>query len=129
MVSAAVRVYGMDLETNDMTQLRQFVAKKGAPGDYEVSQGLARLQLKGGGLQRWRGNPVSMVCFDRGDSKMLFLFVMRRAAVKDPPPEVTSKVQLARVDDYLTASWTRGNDTYVLAGLEEPRFPEKYLSQ
>ncbi len=129
MVSAAVRVYGMDLETNNMAQLRQFLAKKGAPADYEVTQGLARLELKGGGLLRWRGNPVSMVCFDRGDTKMLFLFVMKRSAVKDPPPVTTSKVELARVDDYSTANWSRGDDTYVLAGPQEPGFAEKYVAR
>jgi hypothetical protein len=128
MVSAAVRVYGMDLETNDMNQLRKFIAQKGAPADYELTQGLERLQLRGGGLQRWRGNPVSMVCFDRGGNKMLFLFVMKRAALKDPPPPATSEAELAKVDGLMTASWSRGDDSYVLAGAEEPLFAEKYLS-
>jgi len=129
MVSAAVRVYGMDLETTDQTQLRQFIAKKGAPADYLLTQGLQRLQLKGGGLQRWRGNPVSMVCFDCGGSKMLFLFVLKRSAVKDPPPENASQAKLAQVDGLLTASWTHGDDAYVLAGPEEVRFVEKYLGE
>jgi uncharacterized membrane protein YbaN (DUF454 family) len=128
MVSAAVRVYGMDLETNDKNQLRQFIAQKGAPADYELTQGLERLQLRGGGLLRWRGNPVSMVCFDRGGNNMLFLFVVKRSALKDPPPLATSEAELAKVDGLMTASWTRGDDAYVLAGAEEPRFAEKYAT-
>jgi hypothetical protein len=127
MVSAAVRVYGMDLETTDPLQLRQFIANKGAPADYRLTQGLEQLPLKGGGLQRWRGHPVSMVCFDRGGSRMLFLFVLKRSAVKDPPPENASKAELAPLEGLLTASWTRGDDTYVLAGPDEASFAEKYL--
>ena len=124
MVSAAQREYRMDLVTNDMRQIRQFMASRGAPADYGVTRGLEQLQLTGGGRLTWRSNPVTMVCFDRGDKQMLFLFVMKRSALKDPPPETP---QLAKVRQMLTASWTQGENTYVLAGPEEPGFAKKYL--
>jgi len=124
MVSQVLREYRMDLVTNDMRQIRQFMAQRGAPADYDVTQGLERLQLTGGGLLTWRSNPVAMVCFDRGDKQMLFLFVMKRSALKDPPPETP---QLTRVREMLTASWTRGDKTYFLAGPEEGDFVRKYL--
>lgn len=127
MVNAAVRTYGMDVETNDLNQLRQFAAQKGAPADYQLTQGLERLQVKGGGLLRWRGNPVSMVCFDRGGNRMLFLFVLKRSALKDPPPAAGSGPDVAQVDGLFTASWTRGADAYVLAGSDEPQFADKYV--
>jgi hypothetical protein len=126
MVSAAVRMYSMDLVTSDASKLRQFVATNGAPADYMLTQGLARLPLKGGGLLRWRGNPVSMVCFDRAGTT-LFLFVLKRSALKDPPPELISKAEVAQVDGLITASWTRGDDTYLLAGPHEPGFAQKYV--
>lgn len=72
----------------------------------------------------WRNNPVAMVCFDRGDNQMLFLFIMKRSAVKDPPPE---SPRLAKVNELITASWTHGEETYVLAGPQEPEFAQKYL--
>lgn len=124
MVSTALREYRMDLVTNDMTQVRQFLRGKGAPGDYEVTKGLAQLHLTGCGLLRWRGNPVSMVCFDRGDKEMLFLFVVDRSAVKDPPAETP---QVSRVNQLLTVSWVRGDKAYLLAGPEESEFVQKYL--
>jgi hypothetical protein len=129
MVNAAVRMYGMDLETNDPVQLRQFIARKGAPADYDLTKGLAMLQLKGGGLLRWRGNPVSMVCFDRGNGSTLFLFVMKRSGLKDPPPPSAEGAVLETVDGLMTASWTRGEDTYVLAGPQDPDFSKKYLTK
>lgn len=124
MVGTALREYHMDVETNDMTQLRQFLARGGAPADYEVTSGLAKLKLTGGGLLRWRSNPVSMVCFDRGDKQMLFLFVMNRSALKDPPPETP---QVVRVNQLQTVSWTRGDKIYFLAGPDEADFVRKYL--
>ena len=124
MVSNAQREYSMDLVTNDMRQIRQLMASRGAPADYDLTRGLAHLQLTGGGQLTWRSKPVAMVCFDRGDKKMLFLFVMKRSAVKDPPPQTP---QLAKVRQLLTASWTQGDNTYVLAGPEEADFVKKYL--
>jgi hypothetical protein len=124
MVGQAQREYRMDLVTNDMRQVRQFMASRGAPADYDLTRGLEQLQLTGGGRLTWRSKPVTMVCFDRGDKQMLFLFVMKRSAVKDPPPETP---QLARVRQMLTASWSHGDNTYVLAGPEEADFVKKYL--
>jgi hypothetical protein len=124
MVSEALREYRMDLVTNDMRQIRQFMASRGAPADYDLTQGLEHLHLTGGGRLTWRSHPVTMVCFDRGDKQMLFLFVMKQSAVKDPPPTTP---QLAKVRQMLTASWTRGDNTYVLAGPEEADFVKKYL--
>ena len=124
MVGAAQLQYRMDLETNDMQQVRQFMASRGAPADYDMTRGLERLQLTGGGRLTWRSNPVTMVCFDRGDKQMLFLFVMKRSAVKDPPPKTP---QLAKVRQMLAASWTQGDNSYVLAGPEEADFLKKYL--
>ena len=124
MVSTALREYRMDIVTNDMSQVRQFMAARGAPADYEVAPGLSRLQLTGGGLLRWRNHPVSMVCFDRGDKQMLYLFVMDRSALKDPPP---LRPQLNRVNELLAVSWSEGDKTYVLTGPEESDFLRKYL--
>jgi hypothetical protein len=125
MVTEAQRAeYRMDLVTNDMRQVRQLMANGGAPADYDVPQGLEHLQLTGGALLTWRSQPVAMVCFDRGDKQMLFLFVMKRSAVKDPPPQAPD---LAKVSKLLTVSWTRGDKTYILAGPDEAGFVKKYL--
>ena len=124
MIRTALREYRMDVVTNNMGQVRQFLAKRGAPADYVVPKGMAQLSLTGGGLLRWRSNPVSMVCFDRGDQQMLYLFVMNRNAVKDPPPP---DPQVARVNKLITASWSTKDRTYVLAGPDDPDFTRKFL--
>jgi hypothetical protein len=115
MVRAALRQYRMDVLTNDLAAVRQYLAANGAPVNFTVPAALERLPLTGGGLLRWRGHKVSMVCFDRGDQQMLFLFVVDRSAVKEAPPPAP---QLAKVSKLQTASWTRDNRAYLLAGPE-----------
>jgi hypothetical protein len=124
MVSIALKNYRMDWETNNMAGLRQLIASKGAPADYELPNELEKLKLTGGAALSWRSNPVSMVCFDKGNQKMLFLFVMRTAGVKDAP--LTPHPELVKVSSYLTASWRNGDKTYVLVGPDEEAF-KKYL--
>ena len=124
MVRTSLGGYHMDLVTNDLQQLRQFMGVRGAPADYVVTKGLAQLQLTGGGVLRWRNNPVSMICFDRGGKQMLFLFVVHRSAIKDAPP--TSPVA-SKVSTLMTASWSQGDRTYVVAGPDEPDFVRKFI--
>ena len=124
MVSTALRQYSMDIVTNDMIQVRQFMAARGAPADYSLTPGLKQLTLTGGGSLRWRGHPVSMVCFDRGDQQMLYLFVLPGAVLKDPPPATP---QVSTVNMLQTASWSAGDKVYLLAGPVEPEFGRKYL--
>jgi hypothetical protein len=124
MVSGALREYQMDIKTNDMNLVRRDLASRGAPADYVVPPGLERLRLTGGGRLTWRSNPVAMVCFDRGDKQMLFLFVVKRSALSDPPPATP---RLTKVNELLTASWTKGDESYLLAGPEDADFLQKYL--
>jgi len=127
MVSTVLRQYRMDVATNDMAAVRGHMEKNGAPGDYILPPGLERVPLAGGGFLRWQGNPVSMVCFYRRqtpeDTAMLYLFVMRKSALKDAPLE---KPQVQELKGMSTISWIEGENLYMLTGPEEPGFLEKY---
>ncbi len=123
MVRGALREYRMDLLTNDLAQVRLSMASRGAPSEFSLPNGLSRLQVVGGGALKWRNNPVTMVCFDRGDKQMLFFFVLDRLAVKDAP---AAKPRLTRISKLQTLSWSDGDKVYILAGPDEKNF-EKYL--
>ena len=124
MVRGVLREYHMDLVTNDLSQIRLSMAAHGAPSEFALPRGLEKLQVVGGGALKWRSNPVTMVCFNRGDGQMLFFFVLDRAAVKDSPEKTP---QIRTINRLQSASWTRGDKIYVLAGPEEPNFAQKYL--
>jgi hypothetical protein len=122
MVSSVLRSYHMDVETNNLAEVRGFMERSGSPADFQIPNGLASLELAGGGRLQWRGHPVSLVCFDRGDDEMLFLFVLRRNAVADAPPTTPAPAQ---VNKLATLSWTGGDNVYLLAGLPEPSFNKR----
>jgi hypothetical protein len=124
MVSTALREYRMDIVTNDMGVLRQTLEAKGAPADYQLSHSLQNLQLTGGAALTWRNHPVSMVCFDRGNKSMVFLFVMKSNALKNPPP---TQPRILAANNLYSASWSQGDNTYLMLGSPSPGFPGKFL--
>lgn len=127
MVSAALRIYGMDLETNDLNQVWAFLAERNAPSDYELSPELQKLECTGCVVVRWQDQPVSMICFRTGrplapgEKSDLFFFVTDRASFSK------SSMSLKRVNRLVTASWTKGNKTYLLATHGDEEFLRKFL--
>ncbi len=120
MVRFAVREYRMDIVTNDATEVRQFLAKGGAPADYTLPRGLESRPVIGGARLSWQGHPVSMVCLSAETKETLFLFVVNRTDVRDgtAPAQAPEIVSLHRLN---AAAWTLGDRIYLLAApLEEP---------
>jgi hypothetical protein len=124
MVRSALREYKMEVFTKDMGQLRHWMEKRNAPADFQVPKGLSKLALTGGGVLHWHNHPVSMACFDRGDKKMLFLFVMDKSALNDPP---STEPQLDDVKKLAVASWSAGDKAYLLAAPGDKDNIRKYL--
>ena len=124
VVEAVLRAYRMEITTKDGQVVRQHLHDRGAPDDYTVSDGLQKIAVKGAGRLRWRGYPVSMVCFERDDKQLLYLFVLDQTAVKDSP---SGTPDVAPVNKLMTASWSSGKRTYVLAGPEDAQSIRKYL--
>jgi hypothetical protein len=122
MVRTILHEYHMDVQTNDLRKLRQYLELKGAPADFDVPKALEQLKLTGGGHIAWGKKPASMVCFDRGDKQMLVLFVINSGAIKGEP----QRPKTARIDTVQTLSWTHGAHTYVLGGPDDPEFAQKY---
>lgn len=113
MVGNVLRQYTMDIVTNDMTQVRAYLAGRQAPADYVLPEKLNRLPVIGAGILSWRGERVSMVCLEAAGKETLFLFVVNGASLDGTIPTGT---EFAQVSKLMTASWTQGGRTYVLAG-------------
>jgi len=123
MVRTALKSYAMDLETNDLAQVRAYLAQQNAPADFELTDALADTELVGCGLLRWQGHPVTMVCFKTGkpldppSKSDLFLFVISSRDLQDQ--NAPAGAELAQVSDMTTASWRTQDKVYVLAGFGE----------
>lgn len=113
-VRGVQRVYpAMDIVTNDMAQVRKFLASRNSPADYKLPVGLSRLPVLGAGILSWKGRGVSMVCLDSTDAGTLFLFVLDQSLVETPPP---ASPEFVPVFELMTASWTEGGKVFILAG-------------
>jgi len=123
MAKTALHGYGMEIVTNDLRAVLQFQAKKGGPANYTLPKPLETMRVTGGGHIPWGNTAASMLCVDRGDKRMLFLFVIDHSAIKGEPGR---RPQLTKISSLQTASWTEGSNTYILAGPDDPDFLRKY---
>jgi hypothetical protein len=111
MVRTVVREYRMDINTAVETEVREFLRTHQGHADYQLPAGLNGVPLFGAGRLAWKGQPVSMICFERQTGSLMYLFVIDRAAFAIAPglsPEFAEVVRRP------TASWTSGDRTYLL---------------
>jgi hypothetical protein len=113
MVRTVLREYRMDIHSGDMDEVRTYLRNQNAPADYRLPPRIETVPVVGGGRLTWQDRPVSMVCFNRGDGELLFLFVIEQAALPDSPG---AEPEFAQVNRLMTASWTAENRAYILAG-------------
>jgi hypothetical protein len=131
MVRVALTGYAMDLETNDMTQIRAYLARQNAPAEYKLPAGLEKVSLIGCAVEKWHGKPVTMICFKtgqqvaRGEQNDLWVFVADRTALKNVP--VSSEPALAKVNRLATAAWTDGKRIYLLGVAGDEEMLRQYL--
>jgi hypothetical protein len=118
MVGAALRVYTMDLATDDPAKIRDYLKQNHAPADYILPAPLEKVATTGCAITSWQGAKVSMICFRTGkalppgEQSDLWLFVIDRSLVKNAPP--AGPPQLAKVNRLITATWTQGDKLYLL---------------
>jgi hypothetical protein len=126
MVRVAMREYRMNLLTNDLSQIREFLRTNGAHGDYVLTQPLAQLPGEGCAILHWHGKLVSLICFEEGKGKeLMYLFVIDHSELSDGPASQNPQVQ--QVGQLMTASWRRGNKIYLLAAKGGEDLLRRYL--
>ena len=112
MARTVIREYRMDLNSNDLGEIRRFLAGNQGHPDFHVHRGLESTTPIGAGKLTWNGEPVSMVCFEKEADQMLFLFVIDREDLSGTPGD---SPEFQPVSHLATASWSHSGKTYVLA--------------
>ena len=131
VIGWATSPYGMPLATNDLEQIRQFLAHGHAPSDYTLPAPLEKAAATGCAVKYWSGTRISMICFRTGKPLTpgrpgdLWLFVADSAAVKGAPD--TPPPQLAQVNQIITATWTQNGKLYLLATEGDESAIRKFL--
>jgi len=131
MVYIATSGYGMNYTTNDLTQIRTYLARHHAPADYTLPPSLAKTAATGCAVENWGNATISMICFRTGkplppnEPGDLWLFVVDRAAVKDAPS--TTSLQFTQINRIITAAWIQGDKLYLLGTEGDEQTIRKYL--
>jgi len=114
MAGEVLRVYSMDIITNNPVAVRSYLAQKGAPSDFPLPTTLDKLPVLGGARLSWGAVPVSMICFEGPAKKTLFLFVLKTKELAKQTVPTTPIVE--EVKGLPSATWKSGQNLYLLAG-------------
>jgi hypothetical protein len=123
MVRTAMSNYGMPLMTNDLAAIRSYLTTNNAHGDYVLPAALAKLPGQGCVAFPWHDRPVALICLDGGPKRDVFLFVINRKDLSDPPKQR----ELTKIGPLPTASWSDDKKTYLLATKGDEQFLQTLL--
>jgi hypothetical protein len=121
MASEVLRVYAMDIRTNDAAVVRKYLASKGAPSEFSLPPKLQKAPLLGGAKLSWQAKPVSMVCFQGPKMETLFLFVIQKEEIESGKIPVAPEME--QIKGMSSVSWSAGDHVYFLSG----KVPESEL--
>jgi len=139
MIGQIIRYPDMDIYTNDVQAIRADLANRGqsnlvfTPAVDKIAQ-MAKIAGTGGKALQWNDKPVAMICLNSGKKGApktgdLFLFIVDKSAVKDPPSNTNTTPLIAQPrKSIVSGSWTSGNKTYILAGLGDEDFLKQFLN-
>ena len=124
MVRNVMERYSMNFMTNDLKQIRQYLADHQGHADYVLSDALEKVPGRGCVLLRWHDRPVSLICFALNEREDFYLFIVNRSVFSNPPEG--SEPQLAKIGRFTAAGWTQGDKTYLLTGPVDEAFLRRY---
>jgi hypothetical protein len=117
--------YEIDLKTDHLDEIRDFLATRGWPSDYALTPAMQNLEAEGASVLHWRARKVSLICLEAGEGEDLFLFVAERSIFRDAPAR--QRPQFERVGEMTTAAWSTDDTVYFLAGRRDEQFLRQYL--
>jgi hypothetical protein len=116
--------YSLTVKANNFDELRQVLAERKWPTDFIVPDRLRAVTVIGGGALEWKGHKVALACM-REDRRGLWLFVISKAGLFGAPATETPRVQM--VDVMPTATWSQGDNTYLLMVQGDEALLRQYL--
>jgi hypothetical protein len=114
----------LDMESHNLGQIQEWLSKKDAKPEF-VPPRLAALQPLGCRLLSFRGQTVTLICFERNDARLAHLFVVDRAAL--PTMKPGAKPVFDEAEGWTTASWVENNQVYMIAVQGDRAAVESYL--
>jgi hypothetical protein len=115
----------VSFETHDLTKIQQWLKDRDMDTNFDLPLALRDHPAEGCRVVNWNGQRVTLICYVLNGGDHLDLFVLDRARFRGFTR--TETPEFARTDGLMTASWTRGNKTYLLATSGGEALLRKYL--
>jgi len=128
MVSTLNGLSSLDMRSSDVREIRQWLAAGKGPADFTMPGRVEQLQGFGCKVLDWNGRKVTLICFQDSSNPIydkVHLLVINRSDLGDAPPE--DAPVFASQDSIVTASWSQGEHSYILAGHGSDNFLGKYF--
>ena len=116
----------LPMESGDLGQIRNWLAEKDA-APVKVPARLAALQPLGCRVLSFRGQQVSLICFEREGKHLAHLFVVDRAAL--PKLAANAGPVFSNQHGWMTATWVEDGRVYMIALQGGRAEIEEYLPQ
>ena len=114
----------LDMETNDLAKIENWVAQKKSFSVVAPSA-LASLEPAGCRALSFRGHDVTLICFHRDRNRLAHLFVVDRAAL--PTLKPGQRPVFSTEGEWTTASWAQGGHVYTVAVQGDRAAVQSYL--
>ncbi|MFA6543035.1 MAG: hypothetical protein WCS99_01325 [Limisphaerales bacterium] len=126
--SELLRLAGQGPHVNMMAAsfpaIQTWLRERQMPAELALSEQLKGQHYKGCRILEWQGRRVTMMCLGL-EGRHVDLFVLDAGLLPGLPGD--GQPQFARVGDVNTAAWSRGGQTYLLAGQVDPQTLKRYL--
>jgi hypothetical protein len=115
----------LQLETSEFPRVNEFLGKEGAPSPINFPATLQQMKPAGCRTLHFHGHDVALICFKRGEGKLLHLFVVNREALKKTPG--AGERAYAVQGEWATVAWMEGDQAYLMAVQGDRTVLDRYL--
>lgn len=105
--------------SDDLLRVKQWLARNGGPTEFHLPVEFQNHRLHGCDVIHVDGHPVAVLCLASG-SKHMHLFVAQDVQFADLPKDGVPDFE--KCGPWRTAAWRRGDNTYVLSGVDSQAF-------
>src|SRR5262245_39698896 len=105
IVETAAKLDHLDIRTGDLARVREWLRDHGAPDDFVIPGQLNGKSSVGCRVFSWKGQNISLVCFEIGNNKVAHLFVVDRSVLTSCPDGSVPQIE-ADGNGMATAAWS-----------------------
>ncbi len=127
MARLVQRSFPMKIVLTDQSAIRQYFRTNGGPYDFSLPHNLEKLPGMGAAVLTWHSQPVSLFGLNAGVNTNFYIFLIKKTTFANEP--VPANPQFSRVGRVMTASWTAGNNIYLVTGPNDATTLQSFLSR